>query len=203
MQDGDLAVIATPIDFLGVNYYQGEACSYTAPAAPLQGEAPVARPGQSPYPAADGVHSHPRGLPITDMNWEIQPEGLHRLLVRLSRDYTAPAGVPMYVTENGAAFDDVPVGEPGSREVHDARRVAFLRDHLQAVQDAIADGVDVRGYFSWSLMDNFEWAWGYAKRFGLIYVDYPTQERIIKDSGVEYADIIASRSLAGTGSGSG
>ena len=201
--DGDLDVIAAPIDFLGLNYYQGEACSYRQPAAALMGDAPVERPSRSPFPAAEGVHSHPRGLPITDMNWEIQPEGLKRLLVRISRDYAAPAGVPLYVTENGAAFDDVPTGQAGSREVHDERRVAFLQEHLQSLQEALAEGVDVRGYFYWSLMDNYEWAWGYSKRFGLIYVDYPTQERIIKNSGIEYSRIIASRSLAGAGSGSG
>lgn len=203
VRDGDLEIIASPIDFLGVNYYQGEACSYTAPARALMGDAPVDRPGRSPFPAADGVHSHPRGLPLTDMNWEIQPEGLQRLLVRVSREYTGPAGVPIYVTENGAAFDDVLLGEPGARVVHDPGRAAFLRDHLAALQGALAEGVDVRGYFYWSLMDNYEWAWGYSKRFGLIYVDYPTQERIIKDSGMAYADIIAHRSLVGSGAGSG
>jgi beta-galactosidase len=203
VREGDLAIIASPIDFLGVNYYQGEACSYTTPAQPLMGDAPVERPTRSPFPAADGVHAHPRGLPLTDMQWEIQPEGLKRLLLRVWQEYSGPAGVPIYVTENGAAFDDVLLGPPGAREVHDPARAAFLREHLGALQEALAEGADVRGYFYWSLMDNYEWAWGYSKRFGLIYVDYPTQERIIKDSGVEYAEIIAHRSLAGSGSGSG
>ena len=101
----------------------------------------------------------------------------------------------LYVTENGAAFDDFFYGDPGDRHVPDTDRVAFLRSHLGAVLDAIDEGVDVQGFFYWSLMDNFEWAWGYHKRFGLLYVDYQTQERTLKDSGAEYTRIIADRML--------
>ena len=143
------------------------------------GEAPVERPTQSPYPAADGVHNHPRGLPVTSMDWEVQPEGLTRLLQRLHTEYTGPAGVALYVTENGAAYDDVPDADGF---VQDDERVAFLDLHLRAAHEAIERGVDLRGYFAWSLMDNYEWAWGYHKRFGIVRVDYDTLERTPKAS---------------------
>jgi beta-glucosidase len=124
------------------------------------------------------------------MGWEVQPEGLTRLLRRVAEEYSG--AVPLYVTENGVAYDDA-VAESG--EVLDAGRVAFLRDHVAATLDAIEQGVDVRGYFYWSLMDNYEWAWGYAKRFGIVRVDYDTQQRTVKESGREYARIIAARAV--------
>ncbi len=130
------------------------------------------------------------------MGWEVQPEGLTRLLRRVSEEYSAEAGVALYVTENGASYDDEVVVEDGETRVHDTDRVEFVEAHLGAVLDAVDHGVDVRGYFYWSLMDNFEWAWGYAKRFGIVYVDYATQERTLKDSGRQYARIIADRALA-------
>jgi beta-glucosidase len=120
----------------------------------------------------------------------VQPEGLTRLLVRIGEEYAG--GVPLYVTENGVAYDDV-VGEDG--EVADVDRAAFLRDHVAATLDAVEQGADVRGYFYWSLLDNYEWAWGYAKRFGIVRVDYETQQRTIKQSGREYARIIAARAI--------
>jgi beta-glucosidase len=184
VHEGDLATIAQPIDTLGVNYYHGEAVSFRPPAEPLDGAAPVGRETSSPYPAADGVHVHPRGLPLTAMDWEVQPEGLTRLLVRVHEEYTRERGIALYVTENGAAYDDV-VGPDGS--VDDTDRVAFLDGHLRAVRDAVDAGVDVRGYFAWSLMDNYEWAWGYSQRFGIVRVDYATQVRTIKSSGHWYA----------------
>ncbi|MCC3275933.1 beta-glucosidase [Arthrobacter sp. zg-Y20] len=190
--EGDMAVISTPVDFLGVNYYHGEAVTKTRPATLRSTEAPVSRPSASPYPAADGVYSVPRGLPVTNMGWEIQPEGLHRLLLRLQRDYTGPAGVPLYITENGAAFDDDVVVDG---VVQDEDRLGFIEAHLQAVRDAAADGVDVRGYFAWSLMDNFEWAWGYAKRFGIVHVDYQTQVRTPKASARWFAETARTNAL--------
>jgi beta-glucosidase len=186
VHDGDLAVISTPIDTLGVNYYHGEAVSYRAPERELHGSAPVSRPTSSPYPAADGVQVHPRPLPVTAQDWEVQPEGLARLLVRVHEEYTAERGIALYVTENGAAYDDV-VAEDGS--VDDQDRLAFVDLHLRAIHDAITAGVDVRGYFAWSLLDNYEWAWGYSKRFGVVRVDYETQERTVKASGQWYAEI--------------
>jgi beta-glucosidase len=192
---GDLQAIATHIDALGVNYYHGDLVSGEAPAEPPKaGDAPTDRPGRSPFPAGSG-HPNERGLDRTNMNWEVQPEALTRLLSRVWNEYAEPAGTVLYVTENGAAYDDEPVIEDGEVRVHDVERAEFLRGHLGATLDAIEQGVDVRGYFYWSMLDNFEWAWGYEKRFGIIRVDYDTQERTIKDSGREYIRIIADRSL--------
>jgi beta-glucosidase len=110
------------------------------------------------------------------------------LLVKLKEEYHAP---PIYITENGAAFaDQVTRDDGGHPAVHDPRRVSYLQEHLGAVLQAIQEGVDVRGYFLWSLLDNFEWAWGYSKRFGIVYVDFKTQERILKDSARYYAQVI-------------
>ena len=194
--DGDLAVISTPIDALGINYYHGNAVSARPPAeVPLSTAAPSERPKLSPFPVGDGIFTHPRGLPTTAMGWEVQPEGLTRLLARIDDEYAKPAGVTLYVTENGAAYTDV-VADDGS--VDDVERAAFLAAHLDAVADAIDAGVNVKGYFYWSLMDNFEWAWGYDKRFGLVRVDYETQQRTVKTSGATYRAIIAARDLAAT-----
>ena len=190
--DGDLDVISSPIDVLGVNYYNGEAIGHEPPPASLVDSVNGGRSTRSPFPAADHSHRHPRGLPVTAMDWEIQPDGLTRLLVRLHGEYAGPAGVALHVTENGAAFDDAP-DERGF--VTDRERTAYVRAHLGAILDAIEAGVPVRGYFYWSLLDNFEWAWGYAKRFGLVRVDYDTQERTPKASALDYARIIASRRL--------
>ncbi|WP_295014770.1 glycoside hydrolase family 1 protein [uncultured Microbacterium sp.] len=192
---GDLAAISAPLDCLGINYYHGELVSGSpqpgADGTPHDGGAtgPDARRTRSPFPAADDVHWVERGLPRTGMDWEVQPEGLTRVLRRVAADY-APA-TPLYVTENGAAYDDVV--EEGA--VHDAERAMFLREHVAATHDAIAEGVDVRGYFAWSLLDNYEWSFGYSKRFGIVRVDYDTQKRTVKDSGREYARIIAARTV--------
>lgn len=196
VHEGDLATIAQRIDTQGVNYYHGDLVSGTAPAVlPVSGGPATQRPTRSPYPSSDGIHPVERGLPRTAQNWEVQPEGLTRLLQRVWTEYAEPAGTVLYMTENGAAYDDVAVVEDGETRVHDADRAEFLRLHLGAVLDAADAGVDVRGYFYWSLFDNFEWAWGYDKRFGIVRVDYDTQERSLKDSGREYARIIAARSL--------
>ena len=128
------------------------------------------------------------------MDWEVQPEGLRELLVRVSAEYAAPAGVSLYVTENGAAYDDVRRRRTARCTTSSAR--SSCAAHLGAILDAIDEGVDVRGYFYWSLLDNFEWAWGYEKRFGIVRVDYDTQERTVKDSGREYAAIIATARCA-------
>ena len=188
---GDLEIISTPIDALGVNYYHGEAVSSTPVAEQMSTAAPSERPKRSPFPAPEGIYWHKRDLPVTGMDWEVQPEGLTRLLRRIHDEYTGSA-IKLYVTENGAAYDDV-TDEDGT--VHDAERTEFLRLHLDAILDAIDDGVPVYGYFYWSLMDNFEWAWGYHKRFGIVQVDYETQERTPKASANEYRRIIAARAL--------
>ncbi|QBR73218.1 GH1 family beta-glucosidase [Microbacterium sediminis] len=189
VRPGDLEIISQPLDFLGVNYYHGELVSgHAAEEPPVGGEAPTDRPTRSPYPADEDIHWHDRGLPRTNMGWEVQPEGLTRLLQRVAADLP---GVPLYVTENGAAYDD----ELVDGAVDDPERTEFVRAHLSAVLDAIERGVDVRGYYYWSLFDNFEWAWGYEKRFGIVHVDYATQQRTVKRSGREYARIAAERAL--------
>ncbi|WP_423494581.1 family 1 glycosylhydrolase [Microbacterium esteraromaticum] len=193
VHDGDLEAISTPLDALGVNYYHGELLSgHPQPGGgdPHQTDGLDLRETASPFPADADVHWVERGLPRTAMGWEVQPEGLTRLLVRVAEEY-AP-GVTLYVTENGVAYDDT-VDAGG--QVPDVDRAEFVRAHLAAVVDAIAQGVDVRGYFYWSLMDNFEWSWGYAKRFGIVRVDYETQQRTVKQSGREYARIIAARAV--------
>jgi beta-glucosidase len=164
VQAGDMAVIAQRIDFMGINYYSRHL---------VQNGEMVSKVPNAEY---------------TEMKWEVNASGLRRLLNQLKRDYRLP---PLYVTENGAAFVDQ-VGPDG--QVHDPRRVNYYREHLRQIKLAIDEGVDVRGYFAWSLLDNFEWGWGYSKRFGLIHVDYQTQQRIIKDSGLWYQEAIARNS---------
>ena len=196
VRPGDLAAISTPLDTLGVNYYHGELVGGTPPVVPPpRGDAPTDRATASPFPASDAIFWHDRGLARTAMNWEVQPEGLTRLLQRTWDEYAQPAGVALYVTENGAAYDDEVILDGSELRVPDAERTQFLRAHLGAVLDAAESGVDVRGYFYWSLLDNYEWAWGYEKRFGIVRVDYDTQVRTVKDSGREYRRIIATREL--------
>ena len=186
--EGDLAVIATPFDVLGVNYFHGQAVSHREP-DPTLGEPAADQPIADHLPAADGIHRVPRGLPTTPMGWEIQPEGLTRLLLRLQAEYTGPAGVHLAVTENGAAFDDV----VGPRwDVHDPDRRDYLAAHLRAVHRAMAQGADVRAYFVWSLLDNLEWTWGFTKRFGIVYVDFATLARTPKTSALWLAQVAAS-----------
>ena len=168
VRDGDLGTISEPIDFLGVNYYFPQRVRSDPSRQPLELMSVVPPP------------------PTTAMGWEVDPGGLHELLVRVRRDY---GNVPIYITENGAAFEDGPVVN-GTLE--DPRRVEYLRSHIGALARAIADGVDVRRYFAWSMLDNFEWEHGYAKRFGLVYVDYSTQRRVPKRSGLWYRDFIRS-----------
>jgi beta-glucosidase len=167
IEEGDLEVIAEPIDFLGVNYY--------CPARVRAGHArtPLKAETLDPQP------------PVTAMGWEIDPEGLREVLLRVHREYTK---LPLYITENGAAFDDV-VLDDGSLD--DRERVDYLEHHLAALSRAIADGVDVRRYCLWSLLDNFEWEQGYEKRFGIVHVDFDTQSRVPKRSGLWYRDYIA------------
>ncbi len=196
VRPGDLAAIATPVDSLGVNYYHGEFVGGSPPlVAPAGGDAPTDRQTRSSFPSHEGIFWHDRGLPRTAMNWEVQPEGLTQLLVRVWEEYARPAATTLYVTENGAAYDDELTLDEGQPRVHDVERAVFLESHLGAILDAVAAGVDVRGYFYWSLLDNFEWAWGYEKRFGIVRVDYDTQERVIKDSGLRYGRIISARAL--------
>jgi beta-glucosidase len=166
VHDGDVKTIAASLDFLGINYYS----PMTVAAG---GEAAL-----SAYPGSEDVRSIASDRPRTTIGWEIDERGLLRLLLRLERDYP---GTPLYITENGAAFDD---------RVHDTRRVAYLKAHLLACEEAIAQGVPLKGYFVWSLLDNFEWSFGYAQRFGIVHVDFGSQVRTLKDSAHWYADVI-------------
>jgi len=190
VRDGDLDVISSPIDVLGVNYYHGnEVSGHPRKDVVGVGADHPARVALSPFPGSEHVTFPSRGLPLTAMGWEIQPEGLHRLLRRLHDDYPH---LPIYLTETGAAFDDR-LDEDG--RVHDPDRIEFLDSYLRAVHRAIEEGVDVRGFFQWSFCDNFEWAFGYAKRFGLVHVDYATQRRTPKSSAHWYADLARTGTL--------
>jgi len=187
VRDGDLDTIAARLDHLGINYYTRYVVAAPDPDRPAsrQWRAPSACPG------SEHVRFLDRGLPRTSMDWEIDAPGLVEVLTRVAGEYPTP---PIYITENGAAFPDEPAAD-GS--VHDPDRIAYLRAHLLACQEAIARGVPLRGYFLWSLLDNFEWAQGYSQRFGIIYVDYPTQRRTPKASAQWYADVIRSTSASG------
>jgi beta-glucosidase len=187
IQEGDLETIHAPIDFLGVNHYHDDAVSGHPTDVEDEREfKPTARPTSSSLVGSEYITFPLRGLPRTAMGWEVNPDGLHKLLVRLGKEY--PTLPPLYITENGAAYEDV-VSPDGA--IHDDDRKSYVLRHIDAVNDAIADGADVRGYFVWSLLDNFEWAWGYGKRFGIVHVDYDTQVRTIKDSGLAYSQVIA------------
>jgi beta-glucosidase len=183
IQAGDLELIHAPIDFLGVNYYFPSVIAEAAYDRTDAADRAAVDLGAAPV-VQDGAE-------LTAMGWPIDADGLYRLLTWLKATY--PDLPPIYITENGRASDDVLTGPA---EVHDPERIAYVDDHLVAVTRAIGSGVDVRGYYYWSLMDNFEWAEGYSKRFGLVYVDYATQQRIPKDSYRWYADRIrAGRSV--------
>lgn len=169
VQEGDMELASVKTDFLGINSYHPMYVKHD--------------------PAADnGVGIAKRDLEQTAMGWPVDPQGFQDLLERVQHDYHPSA---IYVTENGSAWDDAVVD--GS--IHDERRIAYLKGHLNAAHRAIAHGTNLRGYFCWSLFDNFEWALGYDKRFGIVYVDYSTQERIMKDSARVYADVIAHNSV--------
>ncbi|MEW1610558.1 MULTISPECIES: family 1 glycosylhydrolase [unclassified Streptomyces] len=191
VRDGDLAAIAAPIDVLGVNYYTPTIVS--TPADGAGGDTRNDGHGSSdhsPWPGSEHVAFHlAEGKPRTAMNWSVDPNGLYALLMDVARENP---GLPLMVTENGAAFEDVPDADG---QVHDPERIAYLHGHLAAVQRAVADGADVRGYFLWSLMDNFEWGYGYAKRFGAVHIDYETQLRTPKASAHWYSEVIARHGL--------
>ncbi|MGO2076491.1 MAG: family 1 glycosylhydrolase, partial [Pseudoalteromonas sp.] len=162
---GDMEIIAQPLDYLGVNFYT-----------------------RLHYQASDDdfYDERPHQGPLTDIGWEIYPQALTDLLVSLNKKYTLP---PVYITENGAAIADT----INNGEVNDLDRISYYQQHLNAVHNATEQGVIVHGYFAWSLMDNFEWAEGYLKRFGIVYVDYQTQQRTVKASGHAYSNLITNR----------
>ncbi|SDZ43222.1 GH1 family beta-glucosidase [Herbiconiux ginsengi] len=192
--EGDLAAINQPIDVLGVNYYATTLVRHwdgVSPRSMADGHKDV---GGSPWPGADDVEFLPQEGPYTAMGWNIDPSGLLELLLALHEEFPSQ---PLMITENGAAFEDVVSfdGIDGAPRVHDPLRVDYLQRHFTAAHRALAQGVDLRGYQVWSLLDNFEWGYGYSKRFGIIRVDYDTQERILKDSALWLRRLIAERAI--------
>jgi beta-glucosidase len=175
IRDGDLDLIAAPMDFSGINFYETKTVAYDP---------------DEPYHQAAVLPAAQLTGALTANGIDARPAGFRRVLRRLRDDYPA---IPLYITENGAPFYDY--ADPEGR-VNDPERVAYLAAHLAQVSEAIADGVDVRGYFVWSLMDNFEWADGYSRRFGLYYVDFATQRRIPKTSATWYKQFIAENVIA-------
>ncbi|GAA1776067.1 GH1 family beta-glucosidase [Streptomonospora arabica] len=189
VHDGDLELVSAPLDHLGVNYYTPEWVSATTEGVD---PARIESGGDTgAFVGCDDVVFVSQGLPRTGIGWEIDATGLYEVLVRLAAECP---GVDMYVHENGAAYEDE-VG-PDDR-VHDPDRVSYIDAHLRIVHEALKAGVPMRGYFVWSLLDNFEWAWGYSQRFGVVHVDYETQRRRVKDSGRWYADVVRKGGLPG------
>jgi beta-glucosidase len=169
--DDDMRLIKQPIDFLGINYYTRKVERYHPDMLPLR---------TKHVPQPDHIQ--------TETHWEVFPEALTRVLLWVTERYGKPA---IYITENGAAFYDPPHTIDG--RIEDPLRVEYYRQHLRAAHDAMSKGVDLRGYYAWSLLDNYEWSLGYSKRFGIVHVDYSTQQRTIKSSGRYYASVIASK----------
>lgn len=184
IRDEDLPVIAAPLDLLGVNYYSSHSVRAGKPGRPPD----VGRPSQ-PWVGCDDIEFVGRQLPLTQMDWEVDPDGLRQMLVRLVQDYDCP---PIVITENGAAYPDQP---DAAGEVDDRARTAYVESHLRAALTAIDEGVPLRGYFLWSLLDNFEWSWGYSRRFGVVHVDFATQCRTPKTSAHRYREIVTANAL--------
>jgi beta-glucosidase len=191
VHDGDLALAHQPLDALGLNYYSPtivRAWDGVGVRAEADGHGSSA---SSPWVgSAERLEFPEQAGPLTAMGWPVDADGLHQLLLRLHEE--AP-GVPLHVTENGAAYPDV-LTEDGA--VHDTDRISYVDGHLRALHRAIEDGADVRGYYLWSLLDNFEWGYGFSKRFGIVHVDYATQARTPKDSALWYADVISRNGLS-------
>src|SRR5690606_26559579 len=179
VRPGDLEQIQQPIDVLGVNYYS------TVTVRMWDGAGEEARNdghkdvGGSPWPGLDDVECLPQDGPYTDMGWNIAPDGLEDLLLSLKDQFPEQ---PLMITENGAAFPDVVTQDDDGQHVHDELRIDYLSRHFGAAKRAMDQGVDLRGYLVWSLMDNFEWGYGFSKRFGIVRVNYETGERLPKDS---------------------
>ncbi|WFE47515.1 GH1 family beta-glucosidase [Verrucosispora sp. WMMD1129] len=189
VRDGDEATAAVPLDVLGVNYYSTTLVRAWDGVSPKSDADGHGRSAHSAWVGSEQVEFLPQPGPYTAMGWNIEPAGLTELLLRLHREYPDQ---PLMITENGAAFDDV-VSPDGT--IHDDRRIDYLHRHIAATHDAMAAGTDVRGYFVWSLLDNFEWAYGYDRRFGIIRVDYETQQRTWKDSAHWYRRLTTTNRL--------
>ncbi len=177
VQPGDMEMIAEPMDFVGLNFYNRDV---------IRSEV---IPEEENLPQT--VFSQPKDdVNWTEMGWEVYPDGLFHVLGRLHFEYQVPK---IYITENGASYSDGP-GPDG--RVHDERRISYLREHFKVAHQAIQIGIPLAGYFVWSLMDNFEWAHGFNQRFGLVWVNYETQERILKDSALWYRQVISQNGVA-------
>ena len=190
LRPGDEELIHQPIDVLGVNYYSTVTVKMwdgVSKRSNADGHQDV---GGSPWPGSRDVEFVVQPGPYTEMGWNIAPDGLEELLVSLHEQFPKQT---LMVTENGAAFPDVVVETDAGKRVPDVDRTDYLNRHFTAAHRAIARGVDLQGYFVWSLLDNFEWGWGYTKRFGIVRVDYETQERIVKDSARWLQELIATR----------
>jgi beta-glucosidase len=190
---GDLEVIAAPLDAFGLNYYSPTIVRHWTRERPKEQADGHGDGSASPWIACEDVEFPIQHGTKTDMGWSIDPRGLTELLLRVARERP---GLDLMVTENGAAFPDV-VGEDG--RVLDTDRIDYLRTHLAAVHRAIAEGAPVSAYYVWSFLDNFEWAWGYAKRFGIVHVDYATLDRTPKGSALFYADAIRRNGVPAAG----
>ncbi|WP_354639449.1 GH1 family beta-glucosidase [Kitasatospora camelliae] len=189
VREGDLAEISRPVDSLGINYYTPTVVAAAEP-ADLAGPREDGHAAElSPWPADEGIRFLPAEGNRTAMNWPVDADGLYELLIRLRDELP---GLPLLVTENGAAYEDY--SDP-SGAVRDPERIAYLHAHLDAVRRAVAEGAPVRGYFLWSLLDNFEWAYGYSKRFGIVHVDFASQRRTPKESARWYAEVIRTGDL--------
>ncbi|MEX0750612.1 MAG: family 1 glycosylhydrolase, partial [Dehalococcoidia bacterium] len=172
IRSGDMELVKEPLDFIGVNLYQRSIVAHSENDRNI------------------GARQTPGPGPRTDFNWEVWPAAIYQMLMRVHRDY---AGVPIYVTENGCSYGDRP---DAAGRVRDDRRIEFLDGFIGQVGRAMAEGADIRGYYLWTLIDNFEWAMGYSQRFGIIDVDHKTQRRTVKDSGYWYRDLIARGEIA-------
>ena len=188
VQPGDLDLIKQPVDVLGVNYYSTATVRMWDGVSPRQNADGHKDVGGSPWPGSRNVEFIVQQGPYTDMGWNIAPDGLEELLVHLHTEFPDQ---PLMITENGAAFPD----EVIDGRVNDVQRIDYLHRHFVAAHRAIERGVDLRGYLVWSLMDNFEWAYGYTKRFGIVHVDYRSLERTIKDSGHWFTELIRTRQI--------
>ncbi|MDF2807316.1 MAG: beta-glucosidase, partial [Cellulosimicrobium sp.] len=195
VREGDLETVRQPLSILGVNYYSTVRVRHFSGDGERSENDGHGASKHSPWIGVDDVEFVQQPGPYTAMGWNIEPAGMTELLVSVAKTYPHQ---PMMVTENGAAFaDEVTVDADGTARVHDDRRVAYLHDHVDAVGAAIDAGADVRGYFAWSLLDNFEWGYGYERRFGIIRVDYDTLERTWKDSAHWYRRLATSNVLPG------
>jgi beta-glucosidase len=177
-QSGDEKRMTAPLDYIGINYYFRRLASAPATLAPSK-----------PSYAAMGFElTNGKDGPLTEIGWEVYPRGMYDIVQRVANDYK----LPIEITENGCSYGDYP---DAKGRIADDRRIHFYREHLSELAHAIHDGADVRGYHAWSILDNFEWAEGYTQRFGMVYIDFPTQRRYMKDSAKWYSRVASTNTV--------